>query len=244
MSARAHLAESRYEIVRMLRTPAFALPFLSLPVGLYVLFGIVIFGAALARDPRAGAFLFTGFCVFGMMGPGMFGFGVTVAIEREQGLLRLKRALPMPGAAYLLAKMVMALLFAAVVMATMLAVAPLAHLRLGVLQALAAAAVGVLGSLPFCAVGLFLGTRTTSRSAPAFVNVAYQVMMHVSGIFYPLPRVLRLIAPLWPSHHLQQMMFGVLGAPMEGTMLLHATVLVGTTWLLTAVSIRRLVRVG
>ena len=32
--------------------------------------------------------------VFGAMGPGLFGFGVSLAIEREQGLLRLKQALP------------------------------------------------------------------------------------------------------------------------------------------------------
>jgi ABC-2 type transport system permease protein len=240
----AYLAEAKYETIRLLRTPAFAIPFLGLPIILYLLFGVVIFGAAIAKDPQAGRFIFTGFSALGMMGPGLFGFCMAVAVEREQGLLRFKRALPMPPAAYLLAKMIMALLFAVAVMATMIAATPLAHLKLTIAQTLAVSAINILGSFPFCAIGLFLGTRTTSRSAPAFANVLYQLMMHLSGIFYPLPRLLRMVAPLWPTYHLQQMVFGVLGLPSEGGLLVHATVLAGLTWLLTTVSVRRLARLG
>lgn len=242
--AAAYLAEARYETIRMLRMPGFVIPFLALPVLLYVLFGVVIFGAAMANDPHAGLLVFTGFSVFGMVGPGMFGFGMVVAIEREQGLVRFKRALPMPPAAYLLAKMLMAVLFAVGVMATMIAATPFAHLKLSVAQALGVAAVNVLGSLPFCAIGLFLGTRTTTRSAPAVVNVLYQLMIHLSGIFYVLPKFLRTISPVWSPYHLQQMVLAVLGLPSEGSLLVHATVLMGITWLLTAASVRRLTRMG
>ncbi len=239
----AYVAEARYETMRMLRSPGFTLPFLGLPVGLYLLIGVVIFGPAL-RDSQGGGFVFTAFSVFGMTGPGMFGFGMIVAIEREQGLLRLKRALPMPPAAYLLAKMVMAMVFAAIVMATMVAATPLARLDLRPSQAVAVAVIGVLGSVPFCAIGLFLGTRTTSRSAPAIVNVLYQLMLHLSGIFYALPRALRMVAPIWPTYHLQQLVFGVLGARSEGSPFVHATFLVGLTCLLTAMSIHRVTRRG
>ena len=117
----AYFTEAKYETVRMLRTPAFAIPFLGLPVLLYLLFAVVIFGGAIQSDLQAGPFIFTAFAVFGMMGPGMFGFGMLIATEREQGLLKLKRALPMPPAAYLLAKMLMALMFAVIVMITMIA---------------------------------------------------------------------------------------------------------------------------
>ena len=80
---RAYLTEAKYETVRMLRTPAFAIPFPGMPVLLYLLFGVVIFGGAIRNDPRAGLFIFTGFSVFGVMGPGIFGFGYVVATERE-----------------------------------------------------------------------------------------------------------------------------------------------------------------
>ena len=241
---RAYITEAKYETVRMLRTPAFAIPFLGLPVLLYLLFGVVIFGAAIRNDSQAEMFIFTAFSVFGVMGPGIFGFGMVIAIEREQGLLKLKRALPMPPAAYLLAKMLMALMFAVIVMATMIAALPLGHLKLTVGRALAVAVINILGALPFCAVGFFIGVRTSSRSAPAFVNIIYQVMMHISGLFYPLPKFLHTIAPVWPTYHLQQLVFGALGGPGQGKAIVHVAVLAGLTLVLAVLAVRRLARVG
>ncbi len=60
-------------------------------------------------------YTFATYGVFGAMGPGLFGFGVSLAIEREQGLLTLKQALPQPPGAYLLARAVMAMLFVAII---------------------------------------------------------------------------------------------------------------------------------
>jgi ABC-2 type transport system permease protein len=244
MSARrllnAYLMEAKYETVRMLRTPAFAIPFLGLPALLYLLFGVVIFGAAVRNDAQAGLFIFAAFALFGVMGPGMFGFGMLVAGEREHGLLTFKRALPMPPPAYLVAKLLMALIFAIIVTGTMLAVLPLGHLKLTVGQLFAAAAVSILGALPFCAIGLFIGVLTNSRSAPAFVNILYQVMMHLSGLFYPLPKFLRAIAPVWPTYHLQQLFFGAIGVPSQGSAITHVAVLVLLTFVLTFFAVRRL----
>jgi ABC-2 type transport system permease protein len=240
----AYLTEAKYETVRMLRTPAFAIPFLGLPALLYLLFGVVIFGAAIRNDPQSGLVIFAAFALFGVMGPGMFGFGMLVAGEREHGLLTLKRALPMPPPAYLVAKLLMALMFAIIVTATMLAVLPLGHLKLTVGQLPAAAAVSILGALPFCAIGLFIGVRTTSRSAPAFVNIIYQVMMHVSGLFYPLPKFLRAIAPVWPTYHLQQLFFTAIGLPSQGGSITHVAVLVALTLVLTVFAVRRLALKG
>jgi ABC-2 type transport system permease protein len=63
------------------------------------------------------------FATFGVMAPSMFGFGMFVAAEREQGLLTLKRGLPMPATAYPLAKMLMTMLFATIVMVALIAAA-------------------------------------------------------------------------------------------------------------------------
>jgi ABC-2 type transport system permease protein len=241
---RAYLTEAKYETVRMLRTPAFAIPFLGLPALLYLLFAVVIFGPAIRNDAQAGLFIFAAFALFGIMGPGIFGFGMLVAGEREHGLLTLKRALPMPPPAYLVAKLLMAVMFAVIVMATMLAVLPLGHLKLTAGQLFAAAAVSILGALPFCAIGLFIGVLTNSRSAPAFVNIIYQVMMHVSGLFYPLPKFLRAIAPVWPTYHLQQLFFTAIGLPTQGRAITHVGVLLALTVILTAFAVRRLALKG
>jgi len=241
----AYLAEAKYECVRTLRMPGFTIPFLLLPVSLYVFFAVILFGAALRGQPNAGMALFTGFAAFGVMGPGMFGFGVFVAMEREQGLLTLKRALPMPPAAYLLAKMFMAMLFAAIVMATMIVAAlSLAHLKLTARQLLSVAGINVLGALPFCALGLFIGTRATGKSAPAFVNLAYFPIMYLGGLWFPLPGAVAWVMRCSPAFYLDQLALRMTGLPTHVPAVLDVAVLVGVTLLLTAFSVRRLARVG
>jgi len=237
----AYLAEAKFESLRMFRVLGFSIPFLVLPAALYLLFGVVLFGDAIRNDPTAGKFLFAAFAVFGVMGPGMFGFGATIATEREQGLLTLKRALPAPAGSYLLAKLLMTMLFALIVMATMIPAALLlGHLPLTFAQCASVTAISVFGSLPFCAIGLFIGTRVSGKAAIAFVNLIYVPMMHVSGLFYPLPKFLRTISPVWPTYHLQQLAFAALGMSSYGKTVIHVAVLAGVT----AFSIRRLARVG
>jgi ABC-2 type transport system permease protein len=239
----AYLTESKYECLRMLRMPSFAIPFLALPVLLYLLFDVVLFGGVARSDPGAARFFFTAFTVFGVIGPAMFGFGITVAIEREQGLLKLKRALPMPPAAYLLAKMLMAMLFAAIIMATMIVPAlTLGHLHLSIVQIVNVTLINMLGVLPFCAIGLYIGTLASGRSAPGFVQLIYQPMLYLSGLFFPLPHLMKLSAPIWPIFYLQQLTFRATGLPSRGPAILHMAVLAAITVGFTALSLRRLSR--
>lgn len=241
---RAYAIEAKYESVRMLRTPAFAGPFLLLPVGLYLLFGNLLFGAEIAKDPKAVLFTFMGFLVMGVMGPGMFGFGISVATEREHGLLQLKRALPTPTGAMLMAKMLMSMLFVAIVMATMVAAAPLCHLYLPALQLLSLSAVMIAGSMPFCALGFFIGSLASAKSAPAFVNLLYLPMIYLSGILFPLPKSAEWISHLSPAYHLEHLALTAIWAPHQGVAAVHIAVLAAVTVVFTLVAIRRLARHG
>jgi ABC-2 type transport system permease protein len=178
------------------------------------------------------------------MGPGMFGFGITVATERESGLLQLKRALPAPPAASLLAKILMSMLFVAIIMASMAAAAPLGHLRLPVGPMLSFSLVCILGSLPFCGLGFFIGSLASTKSAPAFVNLLYLPMIYLSGILFPLPKSAQWIAYLSPAYHLDQIALAVLGGPSSGAPAIHALILAAVTVAFTALAVRRLARHG
>jgi ABC-2 type transport system permease protein len=250
----AYFAEAKYECIRALRTPAFAIPFLLLPIALYVLFGILLAGSMSHGDPTFAKIMFVNWSVFGVMGPGMFGFGMIVAQERDHGLLTLKRALPMPPAAYFLAKMFMTMTFTAIIMVTLIVPALiLGHVRLGLGQILAVSLLDILGSLPFCAIGFFIGTRASSKSAPAFINLAYLPMMHLGGLFYPLPKSVQPIEFLSPAFYLDKLGLWVAGVPnldqlpsgaagpsSHGSPLLCAGALVGVTLLFGVLAIRRL----
>ena len=82
----------------------------------------------------------------------------------------------------------MAMLFNTLVMITMIAAALLvAHLPLGWKQILGFRAVNIVGALPFCAIGLFVGVLVSGSSAPGFLNLIYLPMMWLAGLFIPLP---------------------------------------------------------
>jgi ABC-2 type transport system permease protein len=243
---RAYLLESRYEFLRLLRTPSFALPTILFPSMFYLLFGVVLSGSGRGFD--AAKYMLATYSVFGVMAPGLFGFGVVVAMEREQGLLTLKRALPMPPGAYLVAKMVMAMLFAALITLLLMAMGfVLGHVRMPPGQWLALLAVDTLGVLPFCAIGLLIGTLVGGQGAPAVVNLVYLPMSFLSGLWLPLrllPGILQQTAPLWPSTHLGQIALSVTGVGHDARIAWHAAVLAGFTLLFFLVARRRLARSG
>lgn len=224
------LREIRYEFLRLLRTPGFALPTLLFPPMFYALFALLL---PMGRSGgwQAAHYLLATYTVFGVMAPGLFGFGVTVAVEREQGWLRLKRAAPMPAGAWLLAKAVMAVAFALLVFAIMAALAAGAGgVRLPATAWLALAAVAGLGVLPFCAAGLWIGLVAGAQGAPAIVNLVYLPMAFLSGLWFPLmllPAPVQAAAPLWPAYHLGQLALAAVGQGSAGAPALHALALLG-----------------
>jgi ABC-2 type transport system permease protein len=238
----AYLMEARYEFLRVLRTPSFAVPTLMFPPLFFLLFGLLL------NHGNAGAahYLFATNSVFGVMDPSQFGFGVAVAIEREKGWLALKRVAPMPPGAYLLAKLVMAMLCAAIIYLILAAMAyTLGGVRLPASQWLALGAVSVGGALPMCALGLIIGSRANASAAPAFVNLIYLPMSFLSGLWMPLsmlPHFLQQIAPLWPAWHLGQLALTASAQPTMGNVAGHLLWLAAFTAICFAVARRGLAR--
>lgn len=238
---RAYLLEARCECLRLLRTPSFSLPCLLFPPVFYLLFGVLLGGRG---GPAAAHYLLAGYGVFGVMGVALFGFGVTVALDREQGLLTLKRAQPMPPGAYLVAKMAMALLFAAIILLLLGALAAgVAGVRLPLVQWSLLATTCLLGVLPFSALGLWLGTRVGGRGAPALINLVYLPMAFLSGLWVPLellPPFLQAVAPAWPAYHLAQVAQKAVGVDAGRPLWLHVGVLAAITAVFFVLARRRL----
>jgi ABC-2 type transport system permease protein len=240
----AYLQEARSEILRYLRNPGFLLPVILFPTVFYLMFGVVL---AHAQGPGMATYLLASYGTFGVMSPGLFGFGVSLAMERDNGLLTLKRALPMPPAAYLLGKMLMAMMAAATVILLLLGLAVgVAHVSLTAGQAAALLLAGTLGVLPFCALGMLVGTLIKGQGAPGMLNLVYLPMSFLSGLWVPLqvlPAALQRIAPIFPSYHLDQIALHALGVT-QGPVLQHVLVLCGFTVGFLWLAARRLRRHG
>lgn len=242
----AYLQETRSEILRYLRNPGFLLPTLLFPTVFYLMFGVLLgHGSDNGQQAR---YMLAAYSTFGVMAPGLFGFGVSLALERDGGLLTLKRALPMPPAAYLLGKMAMAMLVAAVIASLLLTLALLvAHVPLTAVQALRLFALEVAGVVPFCALGLLLGTLIKGQGAPGLVNMIYLPMAFLSGLWFPLsvmPTFLQQVAGLWPSYHLNQLALSAVGMPHHGSGPMHGAVLCAFTVACLWLAVRRLRRNG
>lgn len=217
------LQETWSEWLRMIRMPMFALPTLLFPWMFYLFFG-VMFG----RGTGSAEYLVVTYGAFGVIGPALFGFGVGVASDRQQGLLQLKRVLPMPMSAYFIAKIGICLMFSVLIVTGLACIAMLlGDVRLQLTQWLLLYGVLLVGTLPFCAMGLFIGLRSNSQAAPAIINLLYLPMAFLSGLWIPifiLPELLQKIAVIFPAYHLAQLALWVIdkhqGQPLLGHVLI------------------------
>ena len=246
---RAYLTEIRFELVRMMRAPVFVIPMVVLPPALYFLFGVLIAGASpdARAHPEIANFFFTGFATFAVVGPALFGVGCGIAMERDQGLLRLKRAMPAPAGGYLLAKVAMATIFAALAAGSVAVVALLAgKITLSVAQVATVVGVLVAGTLPCAALGLFIGTRVSGTASPGVMNLVYLPMIYLSGLFFPLPKSLQTWAVIWPTLHLNRLALAAAHLPVPGAFdpRLSAIVLIAVLLVFGTLALRRLARVG
>ena len=237
-----YLREARFEFLRLLRTPAFSVPTLVFAPMFYLLFGVLLNRG----NAGASSYLMATYSVFGVIGPGLFGFGVGLAIDRERGLLTLKRVQPVPAAAPLFAKVAMAMIFAACIGAMLLiAGITLGGVQMTPSQAALLLCVDILGVMPFCALGLLIGTLVNGSGAPAVVNLIYMPMALLSGLWLPLrllPDVVEQIAPLWPAWHLAQLALKIVGQDSGRPVWMHLTVMLSFTAICLFLAQRRLQR--
>lgn len=229
---RIYRAETRAEILKMVRLPAYLIPTFAFPLMFYALFGIS-FGVGKSYGSTAvPTYLLATYGAFGVIGVALFGFGVGVAVERGQGWMLLKSASPMPVSAFFAAKVTLSLLLSVGVVVLLAAAGVLfaeVPFELGRLAALTA--VLVAGALPFCAFGLLLGYLAGPNSAPAVVNLIHLPMSFASGLWIPiqaLPDAIQKIAPGLPAFHYGQLALEVVGAG-DGRVLQHTLYLVAFT---------------
>lgn len=230
--ARVYWLEARYEFLKLVRMPAYAIPSIAFPVMFYVLFGLM-FGKQSVGGTSMGTYLIATYGAFGVIGAALFGFGAGVATERGQGWMTLKRATPMPLFAFFTAKLAMCLVFAAaIVMALSTVAVVFGSVRLPLPTWALLFTILIVGAIPFCALGLALGYLVGPNSAPPIVNLVYLPMAFLSGLWIPidvLPPTIKAIAPYLPAYHLGQLALGAIGASQGGPFWTHIVVLAGFT---------------
>ncbi|MCL3861113.1 ABC transporter permease [Actinotalea sp. K2] len=237
--ARIFVTEALHEFLKLIRIPIFAVSTITLPVMFYVLFGVAL-GGGEAGGVGATTYMMATYGSFGVIGAALFGFGVSVALERGQGWMRLKRVSPMPPQAYFVAKVAMSTTVSALIIGALFVLgATLGGVRMPAAQWFSLGLVLVLGALPFSAMGLAFGYLVGPNSAPAMLNLFYLPMAFASGLWIPihqLPAFVQGIAPALPPYHFAQLALGTVGAAEGGPAALHIVVLLAFTALFLTVA--------
>ncbi|HYC90608.1 MAG TPA: ABC transporter permease [Thermoanaerobaculia bacterium] len=236
---RVYLLEIKYEFLKALRMPSYSLPTLLFPLFFYLFFG-VMWGGTKTGAVNMATYLVATYGTFGVIGAALFGFGVSVAIERGQGWLEVKRTTPMPIAAYFVSKLGMAMIFSAIIMVMLFILGrTVGHADISVPQMLAMFGVQVLGSITFCMLGLAIGFLAGPNSATPIVNVLYLPMGFLAGLWIPivfLPKTLQHVAQWLPPYHLGQLALGTIGASDGRPVLVHAAAMIAATMLFAIVA--------
>lgn len=232
----AMMNEAGAEILSSVRAPEFIIPTIVFPVGFYSLFGVM-----LNQGGSTGSYLLATYGVFAVLGPAIFGFGASIAAEREKGWLDLKRAVPLSGLSYILAKLIVTLVFSAMSLALLYAAAGfLAGVELEKAIWLKLLGVHLIGAIPFALIGISIGFLMSGNGAVAVANVVFLVLSALGGLWLPIflfPDFMQAFAQALPSFHMGEISLSIVGAPGDHTPLRSAAIMAGMTAILLSFAV-------
>jgi ABC-2 type transport system permease protein len=184
---------------------------MALPVILLVVFGSVFSGTIEGTNTDFRQVFVSGIIAAGVMSTAFTGLAMSVALEREMGIIRRLASSPMPKAAYFIGKIVRvavtSLLEAVLLLALGVAFFGLElpgdarhWLTFGWVLGLGAAACSLAG-FAYCAL------IPNARSASAIITPPFLVLQFISGVFYPfnqLPSWMQGVASFFPLKWMTQ----------------------------------------
>jgi ABC-2 type transport system permease protein len=171
----------------------------------------------------------------------------SVVQQRELGILKRRRATPMPAWALILSQSLTVVLMAIGTVALLLIVGAIAfgvHFPLAGVPALVLGVLG--GATAFCGLGYALSTfADTADSAQPMIQLIMFPLFFISGIWVPLselPNWLATIAKIFPVEHVADLVHrAYVGAVPTGPVLLDFAILLGWAVLGATVAARRFV---
>ena len=233
--------QSRAFLLSRLRTPAFSVLSLGLPVMFFLLFNAIYGSQHVVAGVTVAQFIMVSYSTYAVGNIFIFNFGIGVANDRGRKLDVLQRATPLPPLVVIAAYLIFAIIFSIVAMVILGLVATLVGgVRMDLIEWLSLGWRLLVGSMPLIALGMAIGYGSSPNTAPALANMVYLPMLFLSGIFVrlqDLPRTIQQIGSVLPTYHYAQLAWGVLGVNNESA-LTAILWIIGWTIVLFAVAFR------
>jgi ABC-2 type transport system permease protein len=193
----------RLELLRTLRSPAFAGYTIGFPVTFYLLF-TTVFRNRPVQGVDFAAYYMASMAIYGAIGVALNSVGARIALERTRGWTRQLALSPLRPGSYIAVKVVSAGILSLPVVALILLAGRFingVHLSwrtwLGLFPAL------WLGALPFAALGIAIGYTFRDELAQAASLTTYFLLSVAGGLWMPVqafPRWLAAVAKALPSY--------------------------------------------
>ena len=200
--------QARFDLRSFVRNPQSRFFTLVLPVIFLVIF-VSVFGNHRIgpQNVKASTYYVPGLAALGVIAASFVNLVISITAQREGGVLKRRRATPVPAWVLIAGRALTAIVVALTVMTVLILIGRFAYgvsLPAGKLPGVALA--GIVGAVTFCCLGYALSTAI--RSADAAQPMVQAIMLplyFISGVFIPninLPRWLRDIAQVFPVQHL------------------------------------------
>lgn len=204
------LRQVRYTNKAFWRNPASAFFTFAFPLMFLVIFTSLITGTITigSQEIDLSTYYVMAEAAFGVISACFTNIAISVTFQRDQGILKRTRGTPLPGWAYLTARVIHAMTIAFVLVAITVA--------FGVIFYSASVPTGIplvqfvltllVGGLSFAALALALTAAIPNAdAAPPIVNAAVLPLLFLSGIFFPVgddaPTWIRAVSNIFPVRH-------------------------------------------
>jgi len=196
------------------RNPAAAFFTFVFPLIFMVIFNVLFGGGSTAEGFTAADFFTPGIIVYSIVTACYTNIAMSVVITREDGILKRIRGTPLPAWAYLVGRILHAVLIGALLVVIVAAFGALFYdVRVPWDRLPALVLTLVLGAGTLCALGLAVSSLVPNAdAAPAVVNASIFPLLFISNVFIRLqdpPAWLDIAGKVFPIRHFADAMLGV-----------------------------------
>ena len=230
------LHQSRYDLLGILRNRQARFFTLVLPL-LFLIIFVGVFGDHVVGPGRtkASAYYVPGLAALGVIAASFVNLVISITAQRETGILKRRRATPMPAWALIAGRTLTAVTVSLVVLTVLLAFGRFVyHVKVPTSTLPGIALTAVVGSITFCVLGYALSTAIKNEdAAQPMVQAIMLPLYFISGVFVPniqLPSWLRHVAQVFPVEHLSDGLHKAYAAHVHGMGIVWSDIGVLALW--------------
>jgi ABC-2 type transport system permease protein len=230
------LHQARYDLLGILRNRQARFFTLVLPL-LFLIIFVGVFGDHVVGPGRtkASAYYVPGLAALGVIAASFVNLVISITAQRETGILKRRRATPMPAWALIAGRTLTAVTVSLVVLTVLLAFGRFVyHVKVPTSTLPGIALTAVVGSITFCVLGYALSTAIKNEdAAQPMVQAIMLPLYFISGVFVPniqLPSWLRHVAQVFPVEHLSDGLHKAYAAHVHGVGIVWSDIGVLALW--------------